>query len=229
MKNAIDAEFDQFNIVVVGKFNPAIFHPMWYSANGLIRKEESETANLELIHEKVAIFTIDSWCRFQVTTDRFIVETRDLTKREAIRDLAAGTFEILEHTPVSAFGFNRVRTYQMKSEAEWHAFGNLLAPKGPWAAILTEPGLRNLVIEGNRSNCEAKYIQIRIDPTLETGPFGISIRINEHHELSNADPPVGRDVIPTFLRRLRAGLQGFLGYSNGVPQDLFSFRERTEG
>ncbi len=228
MKNAIDAEFDRFNIVVVGKFNPAIFHPMWYSANGLIRKEESETAKVELIHAEVAIFSIDSWCRFQVTKDRFVVETRDLTKREAIRDLAASTFEILEHTPVSAFGFNRVRTYKMESEAVWHAFGHQLAPKQPWDAILTEPGLRHLVIEGKRSNCQAKYIQITIVPSAEAGPFGISISINEHYELSSTDPPVGRNVMPAFLRHLRTGLQGFLEYTTGVPSNLFSCCERTE-
>lgn len=43
-------EIDGSSIVVLGSFNPAIFHPLWFKINQLIRPEEADSAKLEVTH-----------------------------------------------------------------------------------------------------------------------------------------------------------------------------------
>src|SRR5271155_3868158 len=92
-------EFELFAIVVLGSFNPAIFQPLWFSQANLIRKEEAETATVQVIFPEVASFSAD-WLAVQVTRERLQVECKDPTKKEPLLDIALGMFRILEHTPI---------------------------------------------------------------------------------------------------------------------------------
>lgn len=47
---------------------------------------------------------------------------------KALHDLAAGVFELLPHTPVTAFGVNRCAHFAMESEDAWHSLGFSLGP-----------------------------------------------------------------------------------------------------
>jgi len=44
------------SIVAIGSFNPAIFQPLWFSTNGLIRPEEAASATINLITNDVTAF-----------------------------------------------------------------------------------------------------------------------------------------------------------------------------
>jgi hypothetical protein len=93
------AKFETLAIVAMGSFNPAIFHPAWFSGQGLIRKEEFETAKIEIVHRDVCHFAVE-WFSLQVTGDRFAMQTGDPAKSQSLRDLVMATFTILEHTPI---------------------------------------------------------------------------------------------------------------------------------
>ena len=41
------------DIVFLGRFNPSIFQPMWFSSHGLLREEEADEAEIGLIHPEV--------------------------------------------------------------------------------------------------------------------------------------------------------------------------------
>ena len=213
-------ELDGFSIVIVGSFNPAIFQPLWFSSNNLIRTEEASEARIQIIHANAAIFATE-WFSLQVTNGSFVLETTDPSKSLPLRDLALGTFKILEHTPISAFGMNRNSHFQGFSEERWHAFGHHFSPKESWNAIMKEPGLRVLAMLGKRDKCEGA-ITVSIEPSakLKTGIF---ISVNEHHDLAvpeKANDPADRNR--SFLNMLHNSWESFLGYSDEVPAHLFS-------
>lgn len=220
----IRPELQGASIVALGSFNPAIFQPLWFSGNGLIRKEEADNAEVKIIHNKVTIFTSE-WFSLQVTGDRYVIETEDPTKYHPLRDFVLGTFKILEHTPIRAFGFNRYQHFRMTSEEEWHAFGDHYAPKKSWCAILDKPGMRSLVIEGTREGATANLIQIRIAPSRKVHP-GVSIYINEHYEIPKDTNTM--DAISLFLEKLQSSWDDFVAYWEHVSEHLFFEYEKAD-
>src|SRR4051812_22493691 len=92
---------EDVSIVFLGRFNPAIFHPLWLAGNNLIRKEEAESGKIDVIHAEAAVFRTE-WLILQCTTDQLSLVTFDPTKYAPLRDLAVGICKVLEHTPIRA-------------------------------------------------------------------------------------------------------------------------------
>lgn len=220
-------EIQGVSIVALGSFNPAIFQPLWFSGNNLIRQEEANDAKVEIIHKDVAVFSTE-WFSLQVIGDRYALDTEDPTKYQPLRDLALGTFKILEHTPIRAFGFNSFQHFRMPSEDEWHAFGHHYAPDDSWRGIVTDPGMRSLVIQGKRENCQANQIQVKVEPSRKV-PLGIFIHVNEHYEVASDENSNPRDHIAFFLETLQSSWDGFLSYGNNVAQYLLAEYKNQRG
>lgn len=62
------------SIVLRGQFNPAMFHPVWFASQNLIRPQEAESADVKIIHANLAVFDVE-WLQVSITPDRFIVAT----------------------------------------------------------------------------------------------------------------------------------------------------------
>jgi hypothetical protein len=212
-------ELEGFSIVVLGSFNPSIFQPLWLSTNNLIRTEEAKGAKIEIIHRNVSIFATE-WFSLQVTDVNFSLESSDPTKTQPLRDLALGVFKILEHTPLTAFGINCHRHFRMSSVESWHAFGHHFAPKESWNNILEEPGLRSMVMQGKRANCNA-LILIQVEPSHKITP-GVFINVNEHHDLSSTKDASPADRNRILLSALQSSWDDFFSYSSRVSDHLFS-------
>jgi len=181
-------EIDSVSIVILGSFNPAIFHPIWFKANGLIKPEEADKAKLEITTPMISIFGVE-WFRLQVETQKFVIQTDNETHFELLSDLVIGTFSLLDHTPVKAMGLNRAMHFKMDSEESWHAFGDKIAPKDVWQGVLQEPGLLSLVIQGPKQKPNQKpenLINVRVEPSPRTIP-GIYIDVNNHFEIKDND------------------------------------------
>lgn len=193
-------EIEGMGIVLVGSFNPQIFQPAWFAAEGLVRKEEAEAAKIEIIHPQIISFSME-WLRLQVTLERFAASTSDSSAYEPLRDLVLGTFQLLRHTPVRQMGLNRDVHFRMASEDAWHAFGHRLAPKEPWDGLLDQPGMRRLVMQGRRHDDSRGYIQVTVEPSMRAHP-GVYVRINDHYEGQEAEPPQGCDKMMEILSRV---------------------------
>src|SRR5688500_7723584 len=89
------------SIVMVGSFNPAIFHSAWFTKFGLLPEEEASDVQQQVILPDFAQFTL-AWLQAQVTPERFQLSTTDPESFNLLRDLAIGTFRILEHSPIRA-------------------------------------------------------------------------------------------------------------------------------
>jgi len=213
-----EPEIQGVSIVAVGSLNPAIFQPLWFAGNNLIREEEAKSADIQIIHKDVTVFSTE-WFSMQVTQDRFAADTNDPTKYQPLRDLVVGTFKVLEHTPIHAFGLNTNRHFRLESEDAWHAFGHYYAPKDTWRHILTNPGLRSLMIEGKRESCGAQRIRVKVEPSTKVHP-GVFVHVNEHYTVEEEKNSNPTDRIVIFLRVLQESWDGFLTYSREVAFHL---------
>src|SRR5688572_25224037 len=100
---AVQGFRQSLSIVVIGAFNPPIFHPQWLASEELVRPGDAEEARIELIHPEVTVFATD-WFNCQVTRDRFSMATERESHYEPLRDLVASVFSLLRHTPTRTCG-----------------------------------------------------------------------------------------------------------------------------
>ena len=190
-------------IVLLGSFNPSIFHPSWFARQNLISPEEADADNtkVEIMHKQITQFETEDFT-MQITTDRFAAYAKPSTPGVLLRDLVIGTFYILEHTPVRAIGINRSMHFQLASEEEWHLLGDRLVPKDGWKKIFafddpdgkpqagepshkTRPGLLSLSIIGNREDQPDVKFTFKIEPSARVRPYGVYFETNEHYDAPN--------------------------------------------
>lgn len=180
------------SIVMVGSFNPAIFHSAWFARLGLLPEEEATDVQQQVILPDFAQFTL-AWLQLQVTPDRFQLSTTDPESFNLLRDLAIGTFRILEHSPVRALGINRDQHHRVDSIQRWHEIGLTLAPAKVWRTSLVDSGMKSLLIEGRRDDGYAGYVHVRVEPSVHLFP-GIYIGVNDHFQMtSRSDQVVGAE------------------------------------
>lgn len=217
MNESTQSERPRVTIVALGSFNPAIFHPVWFTHNGLIREAEASTSEVQVVSPQVTVVKFE-WFVLQVTPERFVVDTRDPRKFLPLRDLVSATFTILEHTPITAFGFNSYQWFQLESKEAWHQFGHHFAPKESWSGILDQPGLLTLTIQGTRPSSRANRIQISVQPARGE-ENGIVISVNEHYDVEQRpdDEPTSANAL---VETLDQAWDGFQEYSSKVGSHL---------
>lgn len=174
-------ELEGVAVVLVGSFNPAIFHPAWFAREKLIQRDEAERADLKIISPEVSVFSI-GWLELEITLNRFAARTSQIQHIEPLRDLVRGTFGLLRHTPLRQMGINRLAEYRSASEDAWHQLGHRLAPKEPWAGLLEKPGMRRVQMEGQRTDAYKGRITVAVEPSLKLKPFGAAFEVNDHYE-----------------------------------------------
>jgi len=220
-----EPEIDSVAIVVIGSFNPAILHPLWFSQNGLIREQEGQNAEIQIVHREASIFKTE-WFSLQVTKDRFFLAASDPTMHLPARDLALGTFRLLEHTPLTAFGLNRIQEFRIDSEDEWHAIGDQLAPKDKWWDFMIRPGMRSLTIEGKRQKSDSDRIQIHIEP-VPREMHGVVIRVNEHYSLEADSYKTVASQHERLANVLTNAWVDFMSYAEQTMQMVSELRNST--
>lgn len=181
-------ELQDRSIMLLGKFNPSIFQPSWFALQHLIGEREAEKAKIVLIHNDVVSFELD-WLTVLVTrTNCTFVSTQE-PYFEALRDIAAGTFEILKHTPLTHVGLNQRVHCKFDTVEKWHELGHKLAPKELWSDILSEPGMRSLtMLQNKRSDKYKGSISVIVEPSLRINP-GVFVAVNDHYD-GNTDEKI---------------------------------------
>ncbi len=212
----IDPDSELFSIVVLGNFNPAILQPLWFSVNGLVPDAEAEGADVDVIHKQFASFSMGG-IRVQVDDSRLHMTAVESPQGPILRDLVLGTLSILEHTPLKAIGLNRDMTFVMETDEAWQEVGNRLVPKGDWEQILVSPGMRQVVVEGQRSDCNADRLHVRVQPSAK---LRILIAVNQHYQLDTNEWVEVRDRHNEAIRVLNDDWQPFVTYAREAARKL---------
>jgi len=188
-------EIQYLDIVLLGDFNPVIFSPAWFSAHGLIGEIEAESAEVQLIHPDIALFSLP-WCRVQVTRERCSLLTEQEAYFQILHDLVVGTFQLLSHTPLRALGLNRGMHIKFDSDEQWHEFGHFLAPQNPWVDVFEDSGMLKLemVPKFPPADMSEGTLRIKVEPSNRIQP-GILVNVNKHFEIQKKIDKGGKAVI----------------------------------
>lgn len=179
-------EITELSIVMLGSFNPAIFHPSWLLSHKLIDEEDFKSNEIEVINPFLAKFK-SRWLQVEVTNSRCQLKTTDGTSFELLRDLNVSIFKVLRETPINAFGINVISDYQLE-EKQYEKAGNILAPFSNWKEIFNDPKLLRLeIVQERRMDEEEGSHRIRLMPSMLVKPHGLRIDINSHFEVSKYD------------------------------------------
>lgn len=182
-----DPELYSRSVVLVGRFNPAIFHPQWFARMGLLPVEEADDATVEFSGTQVMQFRTN-WFECLATVENLQLSTLQAEMEEPMRDLVVGVLDLLPHAPVWSFGLNFDSHYSIKSVDAWHELGHRLSPKELWSDLLGDPGTRAVVIQGQRSDSELRgALNVRVEPSVRVHP-GIYINVNDHFDLRTDAP-----------------------------------------
>jgi len=100
--------YEQTNIVAIGAFNPAIFHPDWFRANAILPSAEVDAATQA---DSLLITRDFTQIRFEslvvkVTQERWEIATERLDWRRDLGPIVSSVFKVLGHSPVNIVGFN---------------------------------------------------------------------------------------------------------------------------
>ncbi len=173
------------SVVLIGNFNPAIFHPSWFSANGLIGQQEADKAQTRMVHPDVAIFTIN-WLEVNVVRQKFQIATSQEAYFEPLRDLVLGIFELLSHTPLRQMGVNMNFHFGLESDRKLRLLCNRFAPEKNRQSVLPNTGMASLVVRSYREDKFPGFVGVKIEPSGIVRP-GIYIEVNDHYDLTNVN------------------------------------------
>jgi hypothetical protein len=188
---------DGVALVLLGSFNPKIFQPMWFAAEGLVSKTEAESAEVEVIHPEVALVTIGPFT-LQVVGDRFMAQTDQLPYFSPLRDLVVGVFTLLRHTPARAVGINRQMHFKANDRFSWDGLNKSLTATVAWGDALSNATQVGLDLRGTRDHAVNGAVSVRIEPSIvEEG--GIFIRVNDHYELAQENSQAGLAEITDLI------------------------------
>ncbi|SHE36079.1 hypothetical protein SAMN05444339_101151 [Loktanella atrilutea] len=193
----IEPEISGVSIVLIGNFNPAIFHPSWLMANGIEPEVDTDRIDLEVCHKDVSRFSIDGTHYF-VDQDRFQIQTSSAPWVQ-ILDKTTNLFRgLLPHTPLKAVGLNRDAHFVLPSFEARMKLGRKIAPIEPWGKFggemeKDEPELAGGMLSLTMRSTEAAddyslNKNLKIEPSFQVkGSNGVYIQANFHFTPKDAD------------------------------------------
>lgn len=186
---APDPISETLNIVLLGAFNPAIFHPEWFVRHKLIGESELSRAEVNVISKDISEFTIGSVGVF-CTDNRLIISIKRMADAPILQDIVLGILNLLPHTPVTAVGFNNEATYRVSSLEHWHRIGHTLVPKDPiWNKLCKNPGMQLVSILSALDWTLPLAENLSVQPLAQNNANhpGILLKANLHFNLPAAD------------------------------------------
>ncbi|MEW4451802.1 hypothetical protein AB1L30_03855 [Bremerella sp. JC817] len=215
-----------YSVVILGDFNPAIFHPSWFAQNDLIAHQEIGDASDLTCTDEVSTFVLDD-IHFQIERKKFGITTKDAAKAPSVRDLVVGSFTLLEHTPLTFLGLNLDMTVACDSQDAWHAIGHRLAPKDPWNDVMDSPGMIGVSMQGKRPESSSERISIRIHPVMDP-ENGVFVGVNQHYALKSESRRSISERNCEAMRILGADWTSFYNYAEKSAMKLLEVDNSSE-
>lgn len=197
-------------LVFVGNFNPAILTPAWFTMHGLLPDRIAESANLEVAHDQMTVWSTE-WLRLHVTPTQLHLRAMAAPHVRLV-DLARRIFgEHLHHTPLTALGINRDVHFQVGRMTDRTRLMRALAPVaawGKWAAALgtddKPSGMTSLTMTEvqpvDRSHKDRIHTTVEPSMVVGDGRTGVYVGVNDHFVPQGDDSPGAGQVIDLLER-----------------------------
>lgn len=180
------------SIVLIGKFQPGMFHPFWFWKNDVISEEECRKVTNDIEHpfvisNSISNFQTDKY-NFRITQDRFemILNTKPY---ELIIDGFKKIFDSLSTIPITAYGLNF--TFRLEYDAKtMQRIGKKLAPRKYWGTFFDnelypmQDGLTHISMKRAE---DFGSLNLSLQPSKNSNEPGIIFDFNFHHERDKKD------------------------------------------
>ena len=203
------------SIVILGSFNPAIFHPYWFIANELVRESDLVPDEGKLVLSSDVTVFASNWFELRAVQRRLSLHATDPRMDLPLRDLVIGTFQCLEHTPITAFGLNCSQTFALESNELATSVIDKLAPSSAWGSLLQTPSAEQVVVAGTNDGNVVKF-------RIEAKGNSVTIDVNQHYDV----PPEIRErtSVETSVQymndQLSSDWESFLTFVRATAQKL---------
>lgn len=212
---------ESISIVVAGVMNPSIHHPAWYKLVGILTDADlsesdtnsEKTASIGLLAvggditrslPNNSTFSTPAFSQFtvgririQCTQQTYNVLTYDPSDLDRICEIASAVFKTLNHTPVSAYGFNFSFHRKTGTEKVGARFAQLVSSLG----FLSERnGERSAKIAYTLSE-PPRVLNISVEQSVRA-PDSVFVGMNVHNPIVPKEKFELFDLAPL----LRAGL-----------------------
>ena len=189
-------------IILIGAFNPKIYHPYWMKSIDLLTETEAGDTSVQINNNDISVFS-NNWVRFEATQQRLAVQSEQIPYFERIVDIILGLFRELKHTPVYFMGINHHYHYMFNNdEDKWHRIGHTLAPKKCWLKEFKDPGLENIEISASREDGYKGRLKVRCGISKKLLPGnGLEIQFNDHYEIGDPKTNNGADEMVRTLEK----------------------------
>lgn len=205
-----------YSVVLLGGFNPMIFHPFWLLQKKLI-SEHDVTEKKIFVNDQISTYHVGDWLEMTVTPKRCEFKIKKAERVVMMRDLIVGTLNALSEMPIVAIGINRGCVYNLSDEKSYYDFGAKLAPLGMWEPSFHDPRLRNIAIEDIGSeNFKEKRRMIQIKPAeVKDAPYCVDVNINNHYDLEKVGQTVGK-ALTVLTENLDSDFDTFQSIVDGL-------------
>jgi hypothetical protein len=216
---------ESMEVVFVGSFNPAIFHPEWFLRHGLVAtankpEQADRPPGRVVVTDEVTQVELDE---IVLTCDRnrLSFSVSNPSRFPQLRALAESPLRFLPHTPLKALGFNRLAHWKLQSEGYWHTIGHTLAPKElVWNRLLKAPGMGSIRIESDLYSEDPHPYTITViaEPSKRHKP-GLFLSVNMHFDLSRG--PDNRSPVENALTILQEKTEEAEQWADKASQAIF--------
>lgn len=186
---------NNWSIVLVGSFNPGIFHPAWFDLHGVVQKGIAETAQIGVVDVTKSNVTLGDII-IDVEPEIFEMSTAYAPEIRLL-DFAARIFgELLPQTEIRGFGVQRYVHFNAASAEKREEMFRELAPRKYWGSfgkrISDERdhlagGLRSIIMRETLEDDEScGYMDVTVQPSAAlAGTEGIFVSVNRYYEMKN--------------------------------------------
>lgn len=183
---SVSTSSDYVSAVLIGSFNPSIFHPSWLALHELISPEALEAAELQVSHPDISRFDAN-YMSFDIQKGRVLVQC-EADKDGLVFDVVRSMFgNLLPHSPVWRVGINRTLDILCGTEKKRDALGKKMAPQEAWGEWGKEVaagdgqlhgGMQRLIMrQVPRHDGRRGHFQVDLQP-LNSSPDAIRLDFN---------------------------------------------------
>lgn len=220
-------------IVLLGKFNALLFHPLWFQKQNVFGAEEVD----DVLRRKDEMICAPGLTSFH--TSHILVKVEDyrfeITALKepfgAALDACKKVFEGLETLTVTAMGINTAAHFRMPDVSTYHRFGDMMAPKDRWTSFLgsnatgdnRRGGLVSLSMMTEKQDRRgSRTIKVERSGVFSPPTVGIFVNCNDHFSFES-DGTIGVDAseaMDILSENFDRTLTDFAGFQHELFQGL---------
>ncbi len=202
---------DKASIVLLGSFNPRIFHPEWLINRQIVDSWNYNDESIICVPDFTQIHLPDSRT-LTVYINRFILESTLASNNLALADLVTNIFVRLPETPLEKLGMNYSATIHLRDQGSWRNFGKNFAPISPWKEAclylqseLTddqekEIGLWSITMHFPRPDELNGFLRPKIE-VASSEDRTLAFSINNHVELDQVETPEAMKILSEHWKK----------------------------